>query len=160
VITRGRFSVIHPNRLEAGGGGADDSDVTIDPITEAATRLLDAQGLENFSDAGIDAVIEAVQAANATTSFVAIDLETAVALATTTAANDAATQMALQENKCVGDCSLNQVVTPDELLVGVEIALGHAAVDACGAFDAGDDGVVTVDELLRAVNVAGGVCMP
>jgi hypothetical protein len=45
-------------------------------------------------------------------------------------------------------------VTVDELIKGVNIALGVAAVEDCSAFDTSDDGSVTIDELIAAVNNA------
>ncbi|MBI4514540.1 MAG: hypothetical protein HY699_01830 [Deltaproteobacteria bacterium] len=59
---------------------------------------------------------------------------------------------------CVGDCSADAEVTVDELVTGVNIALGNAALVACPMFDAGQDGEVTVDELVTAVNNALGGC--
>ncbi|MFQ5668119.1 MAG: hypothetical protein ACE5I7_17025 [Candidatus Binatia bacterium] len=55
---------------------------------------------------------------------------------------------------CAGDCSGDGRVTIDELVVGVNIALGTTPVGQCRAFDTGADGVVTVDELVTAVNTA------
>jgi hypothetical protein len=55
---------------------------------------------------------------------------------------------------CVGDCDGNDVVTVDELVRGVNIALGFAEVEECPAFDENEDGSVTVDELVEAVNAA------
>jgi phosphohistidine phosphatase SixA len=59
---------------------------------------------------------------------------------------------------CVGDCSADGAVTIDELIVGVNIALGNQALSRCNAFDSSGNGVVTVDELIRAVNAALGGC--
>lgn len=53
---------------------------------------------------------------------------------------------------CVGDCNGNGVVTIDELIVGVNISLGIAAVAACPAFDPDHDGRVAVNELIAGVN--------
>jgi hypothetical protein len=55
---------------------------------------------------------------------------------------------------CVGDCNGNQSVTVDELVTGVNIALGSTPVTACPAFDTNLDTRVTVDELVTAVNNA------
>jgi len=55
---------------------------------------------------------------------------------------------------CVGDCSHQGLVTVDNLVLGVDIALGSQQVDACAAFDANGDGRVTVDELVAAVGNA------
>jgi subtilisin family serine protease len=54
------------------------------------------------------------------------------------------------------DCNRNGRVTIDELIVGVRIALGQAALDACPAADSNDDGTVGIDDLVRAVRVALG----
>jgi hypothetical protein len=59
---------------------------------------------------------------------------------------------------CNGDCNGNDQVTIDELIKGVNIALGNLLVANCPAFDANVDGVVTIDELLKAVNRAQNGC--
>jgi len=59
---------------------------------------------------------------------------------------------------CAGDCDLNGAVSVDELLVGVNIALGNLPVERCTTFDADGDGNVTVDEILAAVNNALSSC--
>jgi len=51
------------------------------------------------------------------------------------------------------------MVTVDELIKGVNIALGTAAIDSCVEMDANDDGAVTVNELIAAVNGALNDCM-
>ena len=45
-------------------------------------------------------------------------------------------------------------MTVDELVLGVNIALGAVGLDACAPFDNSDDGDVTIDELIAAVNFA------
>lgn len=55
-------------------------------------------------------------------------------------------------SRCVGDCNEDFFVTVDELVAGVNIALGNVPLDQCPPFDANGDGRVTVDELLKAVN--------
>lgn len=52
---------------------------------------------------------------------------------------------------CVGDCDGNGSVTVNELVVGVNIALGTDAVDDCRA-DADADGKVTISTLIAAVD--------
>jgi glucose/arabinose dehydrogenase len=59
---------------------------------------------------------------------------------------------------CIGDCDNSGAATVDELVIGINIALGDQDVDACGAIDADGDGAVTVDELVRAVGVVLGGC--
>jgi hypothetical protein len=53
---------------------------------------------------------------------------------------------------CTGDCNGDGMVTVDELLTAVNIALGAADRSTCTAADANSDGAVTVDELLAIVN--------
>ena len=59
---------------------------------------------------------------------------------------------------CVGDCDGNTKVAVDELVKGVNIALGTLAPSACSAFDCHGDGHVTVDCLVKAVNNALDGC--
>jgi hypothetical protein len=60
---------------------------------------------------------------------------------------------------CVGDCSSDGSVTVDELIKGVQIALGEQPLDACPRFDTNADGNVTVDELVLAVGGALNGCI-
>jgi YVTN family beta-propeller protein len=55
---------------------------------------------------------------------------------------------------CLDDCDDNGQVTVDDLVRGVNIALGVATLDSCAAFDWNSDGNVTVDELVAGVNRA------
>lgn len=59
---------------------------------------------------------------------------------------------------CVGDCNDDGAVPINELIVGVNVALGAAPLATCAAFDRNGDGAVSIDELLAAVNSAVGVC--
>ncbi len=52
---------------------------------------------------------------------------------------------------CPGDCNSDWSVSIDELIRGVNRALGRADSEECPAFDASGDHRVTVDELLAAV---------
>jgi hypothetical protein len=61
-------------------------------------------------------------------------------------------------NVCPGDCNNDGVVTVDELITSVNIALGGADITACRAGDLNGDGTITVDELLAAVNSALNGC--
>ncbi len=63
-----------------------------------------------------------------------------------------------QVNTCVGDCDGKGTVTVSELVKGVNIALGAAALDDCDVFDSNSDHKVTVDELVAAVNTALNGC--
>jgi len=59
---------------------------------------------------------------------------------------------------CTGDCNGDGNVTVDELVRGVNIALGTTFVEDCTALDANRSGSVTIDELITAVNNALGGC--
>jgi hypothetical protein len=59
---------------------------------------------------------------------------------------------------CVGDCDGTGVVSINELLRGVNIALGNLAVQACPAFDRNANGRADVNELITAVSNALNGC--
>lgn len=59
---------------------------------------------------------------------------------------------------CVGDCLCDGMVTVDELLTMVNIALDNARVEVCPAGDPSGEGLITVDEILLAVNNALNGC--
>lgn len=58
------------------------------------------------------------------------------------------------QRSCAGDCSRDGRVAVNELVIGVNVALGSAAVADCTAADIDDDGSVSVAELVTAVNSA------
>jgi hypothetical protein len=64
---------------------------------------------------------------------------------------------ALQQVACVGDCNLDGLVTIDEIITGINIALDTQPLEACAVFDAGD-GRVTVDTIVVGVNNALDGC--
>ena len=55
---------------------------------------------------------------------------------------------------CAGDCDGNGQVSVDELVVGVNIALGEASLVGCAGLDRDGDGLVTINELISAINAA------
>lgn len=55
---------------------------------------------------------------------------------------------------CPGDCDGNGSVAIGELVRGVNIALGQAALSQCPAFNTNSDQMVSVSELIAAVNAA------
>jgi len=59
---------------------------------------------------------------------------------------------------CAGDCGGDGEVTVNELILGVNIALGNASLDECASFDTDGSGDVTVNELIAAVNSALNSC--
>jgi hypothetical protein len=59
---------------------------------------------------------------------------------------------------CVGNCDAGPAVTVDELIRGVNIALGILPLDVCPSFDINGTGDVTVEELIKAVGNALNGC--
>lgn len=59
---------------------------------------------------------------------------------------------------CSGDCNNDHMVTVNELILGVNIALSIRTVDACPSFDVSGNDAVEVNELIIAVNHALGSC--
>jgi hypothetical protein len=59
---------------------------------------------------------------------------------------------------CVGDCGADGTVTINELLVGVNIALGDAALESCPMFDCNGSRRLTIDCLVRAVDASLNGC--
>jgi hypothetical protein len=55
---------------------------------------------------------------------------------------------------CAGDCDHSGAVAVNELITGVNIALGTVAVESCPSFDGDSDLAVTVSELITAINNA------
>ena len=55
-----------------------------------------------------------------------------------------------------GDCNFDQTVTVNELISGVNVALGTSPVDTCVEADVNGDGEVAVNEIVTAVNAALG----
>ncbi len=148
------------------------SDIVVDVISESAVRLLEEVGFENFNPVGLGAVVAAVKAANADSNFEALTPNEAVNFARATAAANPLVQLALDDNQftptptatptpggvCVGDCNGRGEVTVDEIIKGVNIAIGNAPLDTCPQFDADASGEVTITELIIAVNNALNGC--
>ena len=59
--------------------------------------------------------------------------------------------------QCVGDCTNLGRVRINDLILGVNMALGETPSSACLAF-AGPDGKVTIVQLIQAVNNAQAGC--
>ena len=60
--------------------------------------------------------------------------------------------------QCVGDCNGDGMVAINELITGVNIALGSANVSACPSFDVNGNGEVAINELILGVNNALSSC--
>lgn len=68
------------------------------------------------------------------------------------------TVLAYRPPRCSGDCNFDARVTIDELILGVNMALGSLPRVACPPADANNDSEVTIDELVSAVKAALGSC--
>jgi hypothetical protein len=160
LFTARALSTLTGASVRGAASGAQEPEFSIDPITEASVRLLEAAGLQRYSDEGIDAVIAAVQEANADTDFAGLDGDQANDTAEAVAASDPNVQQALRENRaCVGDCDTNGTVAVNELVLGVNIAVGTRAVEDCPAFDPDRSSTVLVNELIQGVNNALRGCL-
>ena len=60
---------------------------------------------------------------------------------------------------CIGDCDASSDVTVDEIVAGVNIALGNREFSVCPAFDRNGDVMVSVDEVIAAIANALGGCV-
>ena len=61
---------------------------------------------------------------------------------------------------CVGDCNGDGQVSINELVLGVNIALGSLPADACPAFDPNGNDAVAINELIAGVGNALNGCPP
>jgi hypothetical protein len=59
---------------------------------------------------------------------------------------------------CVGDCAGNRMVAVNELITGVNIALGNLSIASCPGFDGNGDETVSISDLIAAVNNALNGC--
>jgi cytochrome c peroxidase len=59
---------------------------------------------------------------------------------------------------CAGDCDFGGSVTVDELITGINVALGEATYAHCVGMDVSGDGEVSVDELVSVINLALAGC--
>jgi hypothetical protein len=87
----------------------------------------------------------------------AVPTDTASATATASA-TDTPSPVSTVLPACAGDCNGNRTVTVDELIVGVNMALGNTSADTCPAFDRNGDHTVSISELVAAVNAAQSGC--
>ncbi len=106
----------------------------------------------------------AAPAATPTGSVVATTTAEATATVTT---DDTPTPVITQESTntptpvaavCVGDCDGNGRIAISELVRGVNIALGNAALSLCTSLDSDNNGRIAINELVRAVRFALSGC--
>jgi cysteine-rich repeat protein len=95
---------------------------------------------------------------SATATFSPADTATATASSAATLTAAATSTHTPVPIACVGDCDGSGGVTINELIIGVNIALGTLPIDRCRAFDASGNGGVEINELIAAVNNALDGC--
>jgi len=59
---------------------------------------------------------------------------------------------------CRGDCDANGIVTVDDLVRAIRVALGEIAAETCSLVDSNNDGSADISELMAAVNTALNGC--
>ncbi len=134
--------------------------------TATATRTATPTGTETVAStptapltatpiASATAADTATPAPTASASSTATALDTGTATATASAT---ATSTTPPTSTCAGDCNGDGSVTINELIAGVNIALGNTAVTSCPSFDRNSDGSVTINELIAGVNAALAGC--
>jgi len=157
-----------PHLRIAGASGGDQlaysmslGDVNGDGLTDL---ILNAMGADGFEDgvptAGDAYVLDAVTLSRAAgrepvlpTTATPTTTPTATPTVTLTVA-----PTATPPPPCVGDCDGDGAVAIDELITGVNIALGGPPVSACPAMDRDGDGAIDVSELVAAVANALDSC--
>jgi len=70
---------------------------------------------------------------------------------TSTATSTATTGVPPTPAACVGDCNNNKIVAVNELISGVNIALGSAPISQCSDFDTNGNQTVDINELIAGV---------
>jgi len=97
--------------------------------------------------------------ATATATPMVATSPTATASSTVTPPTGGGTPTATQSGGvCAGDCNRDGMVTINELITGVNIALGSAPASNCPAADVNGDLSVAINELIAAVNRALNGC--
>ena len=152
-------TAVHYRIIDFGPVGAVTTlDVMIDPISEAAVRLLEENGAQHYSDQGVQDVVQAVRTADHNIDFGGVSAADAANLATEMARPDPLVQTALQMQLCTGDCDGSRAVTVNEIITMVNITLGNTPVSACEAGDVDGNGSIAINEIITAVNNALTAC--
>jgi hypothetical protein len=92
------------------------------------------------------------QTATATASPTATPTFTSTATNTASASRTSTPEATATVPPCAGDCNRDRTVGLNELITGVDIALGSAPLARCPNVDRNEDGAVTIDELVGAVD--------
>lgn len=130
---------------------------TSPPATVTATGTALVATTSTATPLQATATASATAALTATQTAAADATPTATAVATATASSAAPTATATPPT-CIGDCDASGTVTINEIILGVNIAIGAQPITACPAFDPSGSGGVEINELIAAVNNALSGC--
>ena len=75
-------------------------------------------------------------------------------------ATPTATSIPAPAESCVADCNGDGMVTVNELVASISVALGRAPLSACPASDRNADSSVMIGDLIDGVGGALGGCRP
>jgi hypothetical protein len=137
------------------------NDIENDAVFEFTWQAPANEGTYTLFGAGCSVNLDGTTSGDAaarTTYEIAVGVNIPTPTPTQPVATLTATATEGSATPCVGDCGNDGQVTVDELITGVNIALGVVLPSACPQFDANGDGTVTVDEILQAVNNALNGC--
>jgi hypothetical protein len=91
-----KYRTLSFGRISAAGGAGLVVDLLIDPVSEAAVRLIAENGFENFTDDEVAEVFDAVRLANVSTDFVVANAEEGARRATEVARTDPGVMAAIE----------------------------------------------------------------
>ncbi len=137
--------------------------VTINPLPSGELFRLKLQIAQGFTDVVIplrifsqiddpEQVTKPQFAANLSIGDQAAIDQTAAANASRVAFDPGSVTVTGPLTVCTGDCDDDDAVEINELITGVNIALGTMPRSACEIFDKSQDGTVAIDELVAGVN--------
>jgi len=127
------------------------------PPTTATRSFSPTASLTPTATATASAIATSSATATATVSQSPTASATAVNTATASATATADATVTAPP-ACAGDCDGSGSVAVNELILGVNIALGNNVISACPPFDRNGDGMVSIAELIAAVNAALSHC--
>ncbi len=135
------------------------NDTSGNAVFSVTWKAPDVAGVYTLFGAGVSANLNDIRLGDAAARstlevFVGVSTPTPAASETPTPTATPSATPTHEPRACVGDCGDDGAVTVDEIITGVNIALGVAPADQCPQFDVTGDDQVTVDEILQAVNLA------
>jgi hypothetical protein len=132
--------------------------LAIDPLTPSTLYAGTDGGVFQSTDSGSSWTAANTGLTNVNLSALVIDSRTPSTLYAGTDAGVFDIEEPTPLSGCIGDCKNDGLVSVDDILTMVNIALGNAQMPECESGDANKDARVTVDEILMAVNNALNGC--